>query len=139
MKNAIKNSDRVLLPAKSRVIEFPQSTETSQSECVIELRLQDLSEFVANLMDSGFGMLLSEDIETREAFEELRVKEIALRWIVRVAKHSTGAVREKLWLDIEDAVSGLEKTSEMLLHAEIAWTRSIASDHRGGLAGPVRI
>lgn len=109
MKKAIRHQGPVLLPAKSRVIEFPIYTETSQSERAIEMRLRDLSARVADLMDSGFGVLLSEEITTREALEELRVKEVALRWIVRVARHSSGSVREKLWLDIEDAVAGLEK------------------------------
>lgn len=138
MKKAMKNSRPVLLHAKSRVIAFPQSTETSQSERAVELRLRDLSALVADLTESGFGVLLSEEILTREAFEELRVKEVALRWIVRVARHSSREVREKLWSDIEDAVASLEKTAELLLHSGIAWPRSAQSIHRDSLAGPGR-
>lgn len=136
MRKAITDSALVLLPAKSRVLEFPNSNEANQWERDVESRIQDLSALVADLTESGFGVLLSEEITTREAFEELRVKEVALRWIARVAKHSNGPVREKLWSDIEIAVAGLEKTAELLLHSGISWPRSTPSILRDSLAGP---
>jgi hypothetical protein len=138
MKKAIRKSAPVLVPANSRVIEFPQPTGASQSEFAIEARLRDLTALVADRTDSGYGVLLSEEIATREAFDELRVKEAALRWIVRVAKHSSGSVRGKLWSDIEDAITGLEKTAELLLHAGIAWPQSAQLNHSDKLAGPGR-
>jgi hypothetical protein len=138
MKKAIKNLTAVPTPAKSRVIERPQSTETAASEQSIESRLRDLSAFIADLTDSGYGVLLAEDSATREAFDELRVKELVLRWIVRVAKHSNGAVREKLWADIEDAITGLEKTADSLLRYDFAWAHSAPRVHQGILAGPGR-
>jgi len=138
MKNAAKNPTMLRAPANSRVIEFPHSTETAPSEQSIESRLRDLTAFVADLTDSGYGALLAEDSATRDAFDELRVKEIVLRWIVRVAKHSNGAVREKLWADIEDAVTGLEKTADLLLHYGFAWAHSAPPVHQGILAGPGR-
>ena len=106
------------------MIEFPASTETIQSEQAIEARLWKLASLVADLNDSGFGILLEEDMDTRDAFEELRVKEAALRWIVRVAKHSSGEVRKRLWSDIEEAVAGLEKTAGLLTHASFCGTHS---------------
>ena len=138
MKNAAKNPTMLRAPANSRVIEFPHSTEMAPSEQSIESRLRDLTAFVADLTDSGYGALLAEDSATRDAFDELRVKEIVLRWIVRVAKHSNGAVREKLWADIEDAVTGLEKTADLLLHYEFALAHSAPPVHQEILAGPGR-
>lgn len=124
--------------SNSRVIEFPQISETDQEEHEIERRLRDLTALVTDLTDSGYGLLLAEDKSTQEAFDELRVKEAALRWITRVARHSTGAVREKLWIDVEEAVSGLEKTAELLLSCGFLWPRLISANHYTSLAGPGR-
>jgi len=135
MKNAIRNPAAVPAPAKLRVIEFPHSTETTPSEQSIEIRLRDLTAFVAHITDSGFGVLLAEDSATRDAFDELRVKVVALHWIIRVAKHSNGPVREKLWPDVEGAITGLEKTAGSLLRYDFAWAHSAASIHQGRLAG----
>ena len=116
----------------SQVIEFPESTELTHSEQAIEKRLQDLSAFVADITESGFGLLLLEQPATEEIFEELRVKEVALHWILRVAKYSTGQVRQKLWSDIEYAVTGLEKTADVLLHSKLAWFHPAPSIHQRG-------
>ena len=107
--------------ALSGVIEFPRIDQANQRERQIEIRLRDLTALVADLTDSGFSVLLAEEASTREAFDEIRVKEAALRWIVRVAKHSTGPVREKLWSDVEEAILGLEKTAGLLLDSGLAW------------------
>jgi hypothetical protein len=124
MKKAIRKSATIPKSANPRVIEFPKMTERDQHEQEIETRLQDLTALVADLTDSGYGVLLSQARSTREAFEELRVKEAALRWIVRVARHSDGAVREKLWSEVEGAVAGLERTAELLLDSGIVWSLS---------------
>jgi hypothetical protein len=131
MKKAINNPTLFVLPAQPRAIEFPPSTETIQSEEAIEARLRDLASLVADLTDSGFGVLLAEDPATREAFDELRVKEAALRWIVRVAKHSSGQIREKLWADIESAIAGLEKTASLLMHASFEGPNIVARAGHG--------
>jgi hypothetical protein len=138
MKKAMKKLAMIPPSAKSRVIEFPQMSETNEHEQEIETRLRDLTALVADLTDSGYGVLLSEEPATREAFDELRVKEAALRWIIRVAKHSTGAVREKLWSDVEQAVCGLEKTAELLLHSGLVWPHPTPANHPIGLVGPGR-
>jgi hypothetical protein len=146
MKKAIsKNPELQSLSTTSRVINFPQTSKsprpakTSESEKAIEKRLRELTALVADLTDSGYGFLLAEEAATQDAFNELRVKEAALRWIVRVAKHSSGAVREKLWSDIEGAVSSLEKTAELLLHSELIWPDTFAANQGGRLAGRVRV
>jgi hypothetical protein len=123
---------------KPRVIEFPQISTNNQHEQGIETRLRNLTALVAELTESGYGILLLQAISTREAFNELRVKEAALRWIIRVAKHSTGAVREKLWAEIEQAVYGLEKTAQLLLQSGLTRRQSAAASHRISLAGPRR-
>jgi hypothetical protein len=138
MKKAMKNPSLIAASAKSRLIEFPSISESNQREQDIETRLRDLTALVADLTDSGYGVLLSEEPATREAFDELRVKEAALRWIIRVAKHSTGAVREKLWSDVEQAVCGLEKTAELLLHSGLVWPHPTPANHPIGLVGPGR-
>ncbi|MGA8223112.1 MAG: hypothetical protein WB780_15795 [Candidatus Acidiferrales bacterium] len=142
MKKAIsRNQLSHSLSVKSRVINFPESfestctTESTKSEEALEKRLRELTALVADLTDSGYGFLLAEEAATQEAFEELRVKEAALRWIVRVAKHSSGAVREKLWSDAEEAVSSLEKTADLLLGSELILPHAFAANHRGRVAG----
>jgi hypothetical protein len=123
---------------KSRVIEFPQTSESNLHEQTIQTRLRDLTAFVADLTDSGFGALLAEETSTREAFDELRVKEAALRWIIRVARHSTGAVREKLWSDVEAAVSSLEKTAELLLRSGLVGPHFTSANQEHRLSPPER-
>jgi len=122
--------------AKSRVIEFPKMSERDPYEQEIETRLRDLTALVADLTDSGYGVLLSQDRLTKEAFEELRIKEAALRWIVRVARHSDGSVREKLWSDVEDAVAGLEKTAELLLDSRFVWPHLGPANYHIRQTGP---
>jgi hypothetical protein len=121
MKKLVGKLGSIPRAAPSTVIEFTRFTEASQRERHIEVRLRDLTALVADLSDSGFSVLLVEEAATREAFDEIRVKEAALRWIVRVAKHSTGPVREKLWSDVEEAILGLETTAGLLLDSGLAW------------------
>jgi hypothetical protein len=136
MKKAVsKNPAMPSSTARSQVINFPQTSESGRFEQAIEKRLRELSALVADLADSGYGFLLAEDAATQGAFDELRVKEAALRWIVRVARHSGGEVREKLWSDIEDAVTSLEKTAELLLHSDLIWPQSFPSHQEGPQAG----
>jgi len=132
----MKKSATILKSSKSRVIEFPRMTERNQYEQEIETRLRDLTALVADLTDSGYGVLLAEQTSTREAFDELRVKEAALRWIIRVARHSDGAVREKLWSEAEDAVWSLEKTAELLLDCKLVWSYSRPANYHVRRAGP---
>ena len=138
MKKAGKKSAMNTPSANSRVIEFPGINDTDQQEHEIEMRLRDLTALVGDLSESGYGVLLAEDKSTQEAFNELRVKVAALRWIIRVAKHVTGAVREKLWTDVEEALSGLEKTADLLLSSGFVWLHSIPAGHHSDVAGPVR-
>jgi hypothetical protein len=77
-------------------------------EAIVEARLQALTDFVESIDNADYSALLPERSATREAVEELSVKESALRWIVRVARHSEGFVRERLWRDIEKALADLE-------------------------------
>jgi hypothetical protein len=123
--------------SNSRVIEFPRASESNRYEQITETRLRDLTTLIADLADSGYGMLLAQDPSTREAINQLCVKEAALRWIIRVAKHSAGTVREKLWSDVEEAVSGLESTAMLLLDSGLAWAHSSQENHHISMAGRV--
>ena len=136
MKKAMRKSATILKSSKSSLIEFPKMADRGQREQEIEARLRELTALVADLTDSGYGVLLSQARSTREAFEELRVKEAALRWIVRVARHSAGAVREKLWSEVEDAVAGLEKTAELLLDSRLVWPHLGPANYHIRQAGP---
>jgi len=102
------------------VIEFPRRNGAVPGEEAIEARLRELTYLVNDLCESGYAVLLMEGTPGRQAFDELRVKEAALRWIVRVAKHSSGAAREKLWADIESAVGDLEGVAESVMNPSAA-------------------
>lgn len=80
----------------------------------IEDRLRVLADAVERFITSLPAALLAEHSSTREIIEELVVKQSALQWILRVAKHSQGAVRQRLWSDIDESLAGLEKTLELL-------------------------
>jgi hypothetical protein len=113
-----------------QIIEFPHDNGRAEAEQKIEERLLELTRLVSDMNESGYGVLLGEDTLHRAAFDELCVKESALRWILRVARHSSGTVREKLWTDIEDAVSDLEKTAHLVMHPPAAWPRLSAEAKR---------
>ncbi len=89
------------------------------SEEDIESRLRNLGHLVEGLCDAAYLTLLTERTHVREALEELLVKEAAMRWIVRVAKHSNGPIREALWSDIEKSLTDLEKTAESVMHTDV--------------------
>jgi hypothetical protein len=101
-------------PAARLLTEPSHFQETKVREAIIEARLRALTEFVESFGHAAYSALLSERASVREAVEELCVKESALRWIVRVAKHSEGSIRERLWTDIEKAVADLEKLAESI-------------------------
>jgi hypothetical protein len=84
----------------------------------IEGRLERLSQAVDQFVASLPAALLAEHHPTRELLEELLVKQSALQWIVRVAKHSQGTVRRRLWSDIDESLAGLEKLLELLPHLQ---------------------
>ena len=75
-----------------------------------------------------FSLFLTENNPVREPIEELIVKEVTLRWIVRVAKRSEGPIRERLWADIDKALIELEMTAEEVMYAG---RRCLRSDSLG--------
>jgi hypothetical protein len=109
--------------ASRRVIEFPhQANERALYEDHIKARLQELTDFVDGFTNSTLNLVRLEKPSVREAMEELAVKEVALRWIVRVATLSTGTIRDRLWVDIDKALSDLEVIAESLKHARVEWS-----------------
>jgi len=96
------------------VIEGGFQLKNSSYEEKIEARLERLSHAVEHFVSSLPAALLAEHHPTRELLEELVVKQSALQWIVRVARHSQGAVRRRLWSDIDASLAGLEKLLEFL-------------------------
>lgn len=107
--NMVRNQ---LPTARTWLPESRQVQERRVREGIIEERLRALTRFVESFGHGVCSALLSERASTREKVEELCAKESGLRWIVRVAKHSEGLVRERLWTDIERAVTDLEKLAE---------------------------
>jgi hypothetical protein len=101
------------------IIQGGRSQEQSAYEEKIEARLRQLTGAVERFITSLPAALLAEQSSSREIVEELVVKQSALQWIVRTAKHSEGDVREKLWSDIDQSLSGLEKALELLLRLQL--------------------
>jgi hypothetical protein len=115
----------------SPVIQFPLpqwEREQQQLERNVEARLRQLSDYVKDLCDEPYLKLLNEKGYAREAVEELAVKETTLSWIVRVAKHSHGAARERLWAHIAQALSDLERLAESLRELRPADAISMAAE-----------
>lgn len=122
------NMARKQHPAGLQLSDSPHFRATRAREAMIEARLHATTRFVESFGCAAYTALLSERESTREAVEELCVKESALRWILRVAKYSDGRVRERLWTDIEQAVTGLEKLAECIIRwAEVLPFRGSAA------------
>jgi hypothetical protein len=105
--------------AKSSQISFQVipgglAQDNSLYEDKIEARLANLSRALEQFVESLPAALLSDRSSTRELLEELAVKQSALQWIVRVAKHSEPGIRLRLWTDIDQSLAGLERALELL-------------------------
>ncbi len=121
-------TDPVQAERSVEVLPFPKARPTTrqrQAEREIESRLQVLGTVIENLTNAPYPGLLRDRGSIREALEELIVKETTLRWIVRVAKSTEGAVREKLWSDIEKAVTDLEKIADSVMQPVSAGRRAL--------------
>lgn len=102
-----------------RVLKFRHvNAQTSRFEIAIQARMTKLAELVDGFTNSTSHLLVSQDTPAREILEELVVKESALRWIARVASHSTDPIREKLWLDIDAALTDLEHLASAYDHIQ---------------------
>lgn len=112
------------------VIEFPHTHQIKELESSIETRLEELTDVVDGFGDAAFNLFLTEKSSVREVIEELVVKVSALDWIVRIARRSSGAVRQGLWADIERALVDLEKTANFVIRATEKWAHSDTSGPR---------
>jgi hypothetical protein len=81
----------------------------------IESRLERLGDEIQQMVEAPFPGLLQDRGCIREAFEELTTKHTILLWTARVAKCTGGAVRERLWREIERALASLENFAASLL------------------------
>ena len=95
----------------------PQPLPTRQllAEQRIELRLGRLGEEIQRMVEAPYPALLQDRSCIREALEELTTKHTTLLWTARVAKCTDGAVRERLWQEIERALASLEKVAGSLV------------------------
>jgi hypothetical protein len=112
----------------TKILPFPGArpiSATEHAEREIEFRLQMLGTLIQGLTNAPYPGLLRDRESIREALEELMVKETTLRWIVRITKSTEGAVREKLWSDIERAVTALEKIADSVTQPVSARRRAL--------------
>jgi hypothetical protein len=107
-----------------KVLEFPQIELGSSFEDRIKVRLQELTNLAEEIRCAAAADQITVKPSTRKALEELIVKEAALRWVARIALRSNGPIREKLWVDIEGAVTALEPVAQSVLRAGIKSRRA---------------
>jgi len=107
-------------PAGLRQPPSPQPVRgrQMQAEQNIESRLGRLGDEIQYLIEAPYPGLLQDRDSIREALDELTSKHTTLLWTARVAKCTEGAVREKLWLDIEKALASLERVASSLVRNE---------------------
>jgi hypothetical protein len=131
MREAAMNNVQTQEPVRlAEVIEFPRKELITILESNVESRLEELTGLVEGFSDSALNLFLTEKTAVREAIEELVVKVSALDWIVRVAKRSTGPVRQGLWMDIEKSLADLEETASFIIRATEKWAQSDTSGRR---------
>jgi hypothetical protein len=106
-------------PRDFDVIEGRQTANKNACEEKIESRFRALQEATESFITSLPAALLADHSATREIIEELAVKLSALEWIVRVAKRSKGTIRKKLWADVDQCLTGLEKTLELMPRLDV--------------------
>jgi hypothetical protein len=123
-------TDSVQVGRSAKVLAFPDNrpisnTKQAEREREIEFRLRILGTLIRNLRDAPYPGLLRDRGSIGEALEELIVKEATLYWIVRITKSTHGAVREKLWSDIERAVTDLEQIADSVMQPVSARRRAL--------------
>jgi hypothetical protein len=116
--------------SRARVLEFPHREPAELFEDSIKDRLQKLTNLVESFWGSTSNLLRTENPSVHEAVDQLIVSEAALRWIVRVAAHSSGPVRERLWADVDRALTDLEEIAELATDSGIVWSHSGSVDSR---------
>lgn len=95
----------------------PGRSRQLAAEGKIEVRLQNLGNEIQELVEAPYPGLLRDRGYVRDALEELTSKHTTLLWTARVAKCTEGFVRERLWWDIEKALTGLEKIAGSLVES----------------------
>jgi hypothetical protein len=101
----------IAAPPKPQPLRAPQLL----AEQRIESRLDRLGEEIQQMVEAPYPGLLQDRDCIREALEELTTKHTILLWTARVAKCTGGAVRERLWREIERALASLEKVAASLV------------------------
>jgi hypothetical protein len=113
-------NDATQVRHSGNILPFPDSPPAAnqRAEKMIESRLRTLGNIINDLLDAPYTEMSDCRENIRAALEELAVKEATLRWIVRVAKRTQGAMRERMWSDIERAVADLEKLADSVQRSE---------------------
>jgi len=104
-------NERIHSTGPNRLAEVSEITwedEQQQFEDSVEWRLKNLGDRMARWIDTSCFLLTNQADSIQPAFQQLAVQEAGLRWIVKIARRSEGAIRARLWLDIERALSDLE-------------------------------
>jgi len=114
----------------SQILEITRGHEQHR----FESHSNNLGNRMAPWIDSPMWMAQGDAM--REACEVLALQAAGLRWIVRTARRSEGAMRAKLWLHIDRALSDLESIEARMVsrqensHAVSASGRPVPLDVR---------
>jgi hypothetical protein len=107
------NASRSSVPRTSRLHTVPPREHALEQR--IESRLHQLGDEIQEMVDAPYPGLLRDREYVREALDELTSKYTTLLWTARVAKCTEGAVRERLWWDIDRALASLERIAGSLV------------------------
>lgn len=101
---AITKADSVQCPSG-----LHHSNYQTRYEHRVLSRLNRLGQRIHLWLQAPSHVLHEEKDSIRFLLDEITVHENALCWVAKTARHSQGAVRAKLWLDLEQAIANLEK------------------------------
>ncbi len=111
--NAIPPADPASFPPASQSEQFTGRQFAAEQR--IESRLHHLGDEIQEMVGAPYPGLLQDRGCVREALDELTSKHTTLLWTARVAKCTDGSVRERLWWDIERALTSLESIADSLV------------------------
>ena len=83
----------------------------------LDARLQDLSGRFPGADAPSEVVCLNSHPHRSDSVSDLRVKMDAVRWMLRVAKHTEGQARERILVMINDSLDQLERVFDQRLNA----------------------
>ena len=83
----------------------------------LDARLQDLSGRLPGADAPSEVLCPNSHPHRSESVSDLRVKMDAVRWMLRVAKHTEGPARERILVTVNDSLGQLERVFDQRLNA----------------------